>query len=258
MERLSNRRKPAGINGDALRNWGLVFLIFGVIGRGVLQTHYLGMEGANGQQLLEIMSASDLNMNLITTSLLFQAVETCAVPIFALLLVNGVMHTRDLKAYFLRVAGTALAAEIPFNLAMNGKLLAFSSRNPAFGVLLSMIMLYFYGRYAGRGIQNVLVRILVTAAAVVWCQMLKIDSGVPMVLMVCVLWAFRTKPLYRNFAGATAAIVCSVISPFFAAAPMGFLAVHLYNGEACTRSRTFHYSAYPAILLAAGLAGLVI
>ena len=39
------------------------------------------------------------------------------------------------------------------------------------------------------------------------------------------------------------------------AAPMGFLAIHFYNGEKGEENRLVNYLAYPVILLAVGLAG---
>ena len=257
MERLS-KNKSTGVNGNGLRTWGLLFLAAGVIGRGVIQTHMLGIGQASAQQLLQIMDASDTAMMLTTLSLVLQIMETCAVPIFTLMLVTGVEHTSDFKAYFLRVAGLALLTEIPYNLALGGRILAFDSRNPVFGLVLCLILLYFYRLYAQSSFKNNLIKVVVTVAAVLWSQMLKIDTGACMVLVTAVLWAFRSKPLYRNFAGATMCIVCSLISPFFMAAPMGFLVVHLYNGEKGTNSRTINYLAYPAILLAAAVVGIVI
>lgn len=257
MERLTSN-KPTGMNGNALRAWGLLFLAAGVIGRGVIQTQLLGIGQVTAQQLLETMGASQMAMILATLSLVLQALETCAAPIFALMLVEGVEHTSDFKAYFLRVGGLALLSEIPYNLALNGKFLAFNSCNPVFGMVLCLVLLYFYRRYAGFTLQNVLIKGMVTVAAVIWGQMLKIDTGSCMVLVVAVLWAFRKKPLYRNFAGATVCILCSLISPFFVAAPMGFLAVHFYNGEESTNSRIVNYLAYPILLLIAGLIGVML
>ena len=257
MERLSNR-KTTEINNNALRAWGLLFLAAGVIGRGIIQTHILGIGQVSTAQLLEVISASETAMTLTTLSLVLQAVETCAVPVFTLLLVEGVRHTSDFKAYFLRIAGLALLSEIPYNLALGGKLLVWNSRNPVFGLVLCMVLLFFFRRYAGTTFQNILIKVIVTIAAVIWCQMLKIDTGACMVLVTATLWALREKPLYRNIAGATVCIVCSLISPFFIAAPMGFLAAHFYNGEKSTNSRTVNYLAYPAILLAAGLIGMAL
>lgn len=257
MERLT-RRKHQGINGNALRTWALLFAAAGVAGRGVIQTHMLGIGQINAAQLLEVISASDSAMKLATLSLVLQAMETCALPIFALMLVEGMTHTSDVRAYALRVAGLAVLTELPYNLAVNAKLIAFSSRNPVFSLLVCMALIYFYRTYAGRSLKNILIKAAVTAAAIVWCEMLKIDFGSPMVLVVAVLWAFRGNVLYRNFAGAAAAIVCTVFSPFFLAAPMGFMAVHFYNEEKCTTSRQVNYLAYPGMLLAAAAVGLIL
>ena len=257
MERLGNNKKT-GINGNALRTWGLLFLAAGVIGRGIIQAHMLGIAGVSGQQMLEALSASDQAMTMATVSIALQALECCAVPIFALLLVNGMVHTSDVKAYFLRVAGLALICEIPYNLAMQAKFFALSSRNPVFGIVICMIMLCVYRYYSQKKAANIFVKLLVTVAALAWCEMLKIDAGSPMVILTAVLWAYRNKPLYRNFAGAAAAIACSVISPYYLASPMGFMAIHFYNEEKGTNSRQVNYLAYPAILLAATAMGILL
>jgi len=257
MERLDNHKR-SGINGNALRTWGLLFLAAGVAGRGIIQTHLLGIGQLDTQQLLEVISASDSAMVLATLSLVLQAMETCAVPIFAILLVEGVRHTAGFFAYLLRVGGLALLCELPYNLAFSGKVLEFGSRNPVFGLLLCLVAMYFFQRYEGLSFRNVLIKVVVTVSALLWCEMLQIDFGFSLVLLVIVLWAFHSKPLYRNFAGAVAVVLCTAISPFFLAAPMGFLAVHFYNGEKGTNSRLVTYLAYPALLLAAAIAGILI
>lgn len=259
MERLSaHSNAPSGIGANMLRTWGLLFVTAGVIGRGILQTRMLGIGQISAQQLLDVMNSSQSAMVLATVSLVLQAMETCAVPIFLLLLTEGFLHTSDFKKYLLRVAGLALLSELPYNLALSGKLLAMNSRNPVFGLVLGLVMLYFYQRYPGRTLKNVLVKVMVTLAAMVWGRMLSIEYGSAMVLILCVLWTFRRKPLYRNFAGATAAVVCTMMSPFFLAAPMGFLAIHMYNGEKGNTSPIVNYLAYPAILLLTGIVGMVL
>ena len=257
MERLASRKKR-GINGNALKTWGLVFLICGVVGRGVIQTGMLGIGGMTTQQLLDVLGTSDQAMQLVTFSLAMQALETCAVPIFAFLLTEGVQHTSDFKKYFLRIFQLALITEIPYNLAMGGKLFDLSTRNPVFSLVLCMVMLYLFGRYPGKKFVNVVLKLVIVAATIVWCEMLKIEFGSAMVLVTAVLWALRSNALYRNFAGAAAAIVCTMFSLFFLAAPMGFMAVHLYDGEKSTNDRRVTYLAYPCVLLIAAIAGFIL
>lgn len=253
MERLTANRRPAGITVNALRTWGMVFLMAGIAGRGILQTHILGFGEMNTQQMLEAMQSSAKIMNYVTVSLVMQALEVCAAPIYAALLVEGVKHTSDYTAYFLRVLGTAFLSEIPYNLAIGGKLFELSSRNPVFSIVLCMVLLFFYRRYGAPGFRNGMIKVLVTVAALVWAKMLGIAFGGSMVVLVCVLWAFRGKPLLRNFAGASAAIICSLFSPFFLASPMSFLAIHMCNWEKGEENRMVNYLAYPAILLIVGV-----
>lgn len=255
MERLGKQKKPFEINGNALRTWGLLFLAAGIIGRGVIQTHLLGIVQASTAQMLEIMSASETNMSMVTVSLILQAMETCAVPIFALMLVEGVCHTSDFKAYMARILKLGVLTEIPYNLLMGN---ALSSRNPIFGIAFAMLLLYFYQVYGEKGIKNTLIKLAVTVAAVVWCEMLRIDFGSAMILVTAGLWPYREKPLYRNLMGATMSIVCSVISMFYMASPMSFLAIHFYNGEKSTTDRRINYLAYPAMLLIAWVVTLVL
>lgn len=257
MERLIGKKKR-GINGNALRAWGLIFLACGVIGRGIIQTWLLGVSNLTTEQLLGVMASSENMMRLATVSLVLQAVETCAVPIFALILAEGFQHTGDFKAYFLRIFGLALLTEIPYNLAIGGQFFALGTRNPVFSLVLCLVMLYLYGRFPEAKFVNTIVKVIITVAAILWSEMLKVEFGSAMILVSAVLWALRKNTLYRNFAGAAAAIVCTIFSPFFLAAPMGFMAVHLYNGEQSTNSRTVNYLAYPCILVIAAAIGILL
>ena len=257
MERI-NERKPSGIGGNGLRTWGMVFLALGVFGRGILQGRLLGAGSVTGEQLLAIMNSSGTAMTIASISLVLQAVETCAAPIFAFLLVEGVEHTSGMKNYLLRMLGLAVVTEIPYNLAISGKLLVRFSLNPVFGMLLCLILLWFFRYYEGNGLGKTLIKIVVTIAAILWTQMLHIDFGAPMVILTTVLWFMRRWPSFRGFVGAAAAVVCTLFTPFFLASPMGFLAVHLYNGEQGTMNRWARYLMFPAILLIVALARILL
>lgn len=256
MERLANKEERRnGLTRSALRIWGLLFAGLGIVGRAIVQNQLLGMGSVTGQQLLEAMMASETTMMFATLALVLQAVETCAVPIFAFLLVEGVQHTKDFGKYFLRVLSVALISELPYNLAMGGSFWDPSSRNPVFGLVLSLVMLYLYKRYEGKGFGKVLLRIAITLAAVMWPAMLKIQDGAACVVIVAVLHLSRNLKQYRSFIGCGAAACCTAFSPFYLAAPMGFLAVHFYRGERGDENKLINYLAYPVLLLAAALAG---
>ena len=252
------KRKKRTINGNALRTWALLFLAAGVLGRGLIQNHILGVGNLTTQQLLEVMGASEQAMALATCALVLQALETCAVPLYALMLVEGVQNTSDFPAYFKRILGLAVLCELPYNLAMHGKLLFLSDRNPVFALVMCLVMLYLFSRFPEGKKANTLVKMIITIAAILWCEMLKIEYGSATVLIVSVMWAFRKNSLYRNFAGAAAAIVCTVMSMYFLAAPMAFMIINGYDGEKSTNSRRVNYLAYPAMLAAVAVIGLVL
>lgn len=255
MERIENT-KPKGITSNGLHTWGMLFVAIGIVGRCIFQNHLLGMGSVSMQQLLEAMDASDNTMMYATLGLVMQAIETCAVPVFAYLLVEGRLHTSDFGKYALRVLGVAVLSEIPFNLAVSSKLIDFSSRNPAFGLVLGMAALYFYGVYAEKNAKNTAIKAVVTVAAFLWASMLRIEYGGCLVILTAVLWTCREKALMRNMAGATGAIVCMLYSPLFMVAPMGMVAVHFYNGEKGPDNRVINYLAYPVLLLAVAVCGM--
>lgn len=248
MERLGNTR-PSGLHAGNLRAWGMLFVVAGIVSRAILQNQMLGMGTRSTAELLTLMQSSESAMIIATVALVLQAMETVAVPIFVFLLAEGLQHTADFRKYVLRVAALAVVTEIPFDLAMNQKVLELGSQNPVLGLLLCMALWYLFHRFAGKK----LICVVMALAGLAWALMLKIEHGIPMMLMFCVVYLFRNKKMFMGFSGMAAAALCTGISPFYLAAPMGFLATHFYNGEPGKSSRLVNYLFYPVMLLAIGL-----
>ena len=255
MERL-NERPSAGLGGRGLKLWGLAFLAVGTVGRGLLQNRLLGVGGLSGAQLLELMQSSQSAMLYATFSLVLQAAEVIAIPIFAFLLVQRMTLTEKPMKLLLWLLGLAALCEVPYHWAMTGKLWNPAIRNPAVGLALAAAMLVFYRMYGEKSMQHRFIRVIVTAAAVLWTLMLRIDHGTLLVLLTCVCYSLK-KPVARNLTGALVSVACILSSPFYVIAPMGFLPVHLYNGEPEEES-FLAYLPYPAILLIVGTIGCLI
>ncbi len=257
MERLRTEQ-PKGLTREGLRKWGMVFVLLGIFGRAILQNRFLGTTDLNSEQLLESLSASPDAMLFATFALVMQFLESCAAPIFCLLLAEGFAYTSDKTKYLLRVVGVALLSEIPFNFAMGAKLLDMSSRNPVFGIALTLLLLYLYDYFREKKAVNVLLKVLFTLAAVFWCSVLKIENGICCLLITLAFWGFRKKPMIRNLMGGAAAMVCCIFSAFYLTAPMGIMVIHFYNGEKGEENRLFNYLFYPAVLTVAGIAGFLV
>ena len=162
---LSENEKTGGLNANGLHTWGMLFLTLGIVGKSLIQNRLLHMGTVTSAELMEAMQSSGTVMMQATLALVFQALETCAVPIFAFLLLEGAAHTASLPRYILRVGALAAVSEIPYNLAMSGVLLDGTGRNPVFGPLIGLVMLWFYGRWSDNSFSHVVIRILVTLAA---------------------------------------------------------------------------------------------
>ncbi len=245
---LNQRKKSFSMNGRTLWIWGLLFTAAGIIGQCVIQNGVLGITDLTNQELVDKMADSSVFVY-VTAALVLQAVQACAIPIFAMLTVEGFLHTSKLWKYMLRVGILALATEIPYNLAMGGGWWVTSSRNPVFGVLIALVMLALYRHYAGRGFKSIAINALVLIVGMLWMSMLDVADGGALVVMTSVFWFMRNKTQYRVFVAAIVMVLCCLLSPYYIVAPIAMMAIHFYNGEPSKDKRVVHYGAYPAMLL---------
>ena len=246
---LFNRNRHTGLTSSALRIWGMLFVAAGAISLGVLQSRLMGLNGATAQEVLAKMQESKTYMTMASVALILQAAETCAIPIFALLLAEGFAHTKNWKKFLQRVAIAAVAAEIPFNLLFCGKFLDFSSQNPGIALVLGLVMLKLFGLFPEKTWGHRFIRLFIVLAAILWAEMLRIYHGTPLVVLAAVLWLMGEKRTYRGLVAAGVSLCFTVISPFYLACPLGAMAVHGYNGKPGPENRLVNYALYPALLL---------
>ena len=253
-ERLTpHSRETGGLNRASLRLWAYICLALGTAGLAVVQNGLLKLPTMDGKALLAAMEADSKVMVYASVALVLQAIGCCAAPLFAFLLAEGVEKTKHFGKYFLRVLAVAVACELPYNLAASGKWLDTASRNPAFGLVLALAMIWFMKQYGKKQLGHIAVRIFVAVAAVIWALMLGISEGAPLVVMTLVLWLLRKKKLVYMVFGCLAALACSLFSPFYLLSPMVFILLHFYNGEKGEENVALKYGAYPAVLLILGL-----
>lgn len=254
--RLRSNRPSKGTDAAALRKWGIIFLTIGTIGRCILQNRLLGIGVVTSEELFNAMQTNGSVMTIATLALIAQIVETCAAPLFTFLLVEGFLRTSSFEKYLLRIGGTALIAELPYNLANTGKLFDLTSRNPVFGLFICLIMLYFFSRYAEKGLKNTLMKGMIAVAAFLWCLMLHIDEGICLVVMVAVLWAVRDKSNIRAMGGFCSAMVCTMFNMNYIGSCLSFIMLHKYNEERGEQNVKLNYAFYPVMLLLVGVVGM--
>ena len=249
MEKIKNPEEK-GLSKNQVLFWGLIFLLAGMISRGVLQTRVLQIGELTGMQLLQLLSDSDSAMATATAALVMQALETCAIPIFAFFLVEGYEKSQSRKKLLLYLLIAAAASEIPYNYVMAGTFLHTASRNPVIAMLIGVAVLYFFHRYSEKSFKNVLVRSAIGIAAVLWMVMLNVDHGPALLIVMMVMWTLRKKKHMLSLVGGVAAAACMLISPFYIVSIMGILPVHLCREETSEEMKIFPYLSYPVLLLA--------
>ena len=246
------KRGPKGLSRQAIRIWGLLFIIIGAAGQAILQNRMLGVTTHDYDALSKLMENKDY-FAMASVALVLQFVQASAIPVFAFLLVDGFLRTSDAIKYGARLVGVAVLSEIPFNLAMTGKWLELDNRNPVCAMVLGIVMLYIFRYYSGMKIKNIAIKVLTVCMAVVWVEMLRIVDGMGIIIMVTALWALRKNRSLQIFGGCAAMFLASVFSPFYLLAPMVFFVIHFYNGEEGSDNKIVNYLAYPGLLLAIGL-----
>lgn len=138
-----------------------------------------------------------------------------AFPLFAFLLVEGFLHTRNRKKYALRLAIFAAISEIPFDLFCSGKLL-YARQNVFFTLLFGFLALCALERLQGWR------RVLCVVGLFALAYVFGADYAWTGYMLILLMYALRDIPVLRAL-GITAVISL----PAGAAA----LPIALYNGE---------------------------
>lgn len=261
-------QKPSGNSSQVLKSWGLIFIAAGIIGRAIIENRVIHVMDMSHDELLAFMNASSSNFALVTSSMILKIASYCAVPLFLFLLVEGVTYTSSYRNYFLRIAGLALVTEIPYDLAIYDRAFYWKEQNPVFGLLLGLVIIFFFKTYAKGKLKSVLLYVFVLFLSIMWIDMLHISDGLFILILLTTLWLTRKNRRTQLYVTALVACFCVVLpaadtdnsigSLVYLASPLSFLLVFRYNDEPGEGIRWVNYAAYPALLLSGWIVGRVL
>lgn len=172
-------------------------------------------------------------------------------PIFAYTLVEGFIHTRDVKKYLIRLGTLALISEIPFDMAFFGGPLVLSHQNVFFTLFLGILMLLVLNRTS-----NVIYRTLGVLGTMLLADFLCTDYGWLGLLMILWYYVFRDKK-WIKYAG-IAAINIFLMGYTQAYAPLALIPIAMHNGEQGIKCKKFFYGFYPVHLVVLYLLNLIL
>ena len=141
--------------------------------------------------------------------------------------------------------------------SMYGKLLHMETRNPAVALVIGLAVLYFFRRFGENSFANVLIKLFIGIAAVLWATMLRVEHGLPVLIVMMTMWAMRNKKAAAILFGGAVASGCVLFSPLYIGAALGILPVYFYREEEEeTEIPLLVYAVYPAALAAFGLVSI--
>ena len=155
----------------------------------------------------------------VTPYMLMRMVGRLAFPLFAFLIVEGFLHTRNRKRYGINLAVFAVLSEIPWNLVHTGSLLC-PSQNVFFTLLLGYLGLCAIERYRERPVVMAgwLIGLLVVSI------FLRADYGCSGYGFILLLYALRDNKLLQAVIGS-----CVLGSRWIAG--LAFIPINMYNGQ---------------------------
>lgn len=227
---------------NVLKWIGFVCILLGTFSTAVIQQGILGLDLNSGEEALAAISETPSLTAWANIAAGLTMVSAVALPIFAKLAYEGVLHTSNSKAYLIRLVALALLAEIPYDLTTAGTWLNMGSQNPVWGVALAVLMLTIYRDHAQPGPRGSILQCLVMLMAAAWVLALRSQFGIYTILLSAMFYIFSFKKSLYVWSGA---LVCLPEFP----APMGMFAVHWYDAEKGKPKKYLFYILYLAHLI---------
>lgn len=179
----------------------------------------------------------------------FRFIGRIAFPIFAFLIVQGYLHTSNVKKYLSRLFLSALVSEIPYNLLARRKLFYFGSQNVMFTLFLGLLAILAIDKLFKEH------KFLALASVSLCCcaaYFLKSDYKVSGVLLIISLFVFNKNKLLSlgsipliNLGYALISSIYLQMSASLACIPIAF-----YNGKLGKyKLKWFFYLFYPVHML---------
>lgn len=229
-------KEKRGISGSTIKTIAILAMFIDHIGAGVLERY---------MNLNQISFSLTEKMGMEALYWFMRGIGRIGFPIFCFLLVEGFVHTRNVKKYAARLFAFCLISEIPFDLLFNGKLLEFGYQNVFFTLLiglLTMCALRAVEKQTWNGIGKIICYFLVLLAGMWLADFLRTDYGANGVFTIIALYAFRKNKVTQIIAGCISFLW--ELPALFAFIPIGF-----YNGTRGRELKYFFYIFYPAHLL---------
>lgn len=166
-----------------------------------------------------------------------------AFPIYCFLLVEGAMHTKDIRKYELRLLGFALLSEIPFDLAFRGGLFRMDHQNVFFTLFLGVVAVDM-----AKQCKNKLYVALIFMMMIILAEFLNTDYGGKGVVFIFCYYLLYERKIVKQIMFVVENILLYGVG-IQAYASLAVVPMLLYNGKKGPSLKYFFYAFYPLHLL---------
>lgn len=241
-----------GISGSTLKIIAMLFMLVDHTAAVIMDRMLI----ANGY--LDVMSDTDAltqfladNKTLYIVELVCRGLGRISFPLFCFLLIEGFLHTHDVKKYAINLGIFALISEVPFDLAFKGSYLDLSYQNIFFTLLIGLVMMIGLQEVDKRtknqmGWSNAISKSLIMFAAAMVAFLLQTDYGAGGIVCIAIMYYLRSR---KEFSLGVGCCVLTFMSLSEIPAFLALIPAHFYNGERGLKLKYVFYAFYPVHLL---------
>lgn len=205
-----------------------------------------------------LMLCDHLQLTLLPDLPILRCVGRLAFPLFAFMAVEGYLHTRSLKKYFLRLLMLAVISEVPFDLLVSGSVFDPMHQNVIWTIILGLCCIRaFENISADRKMMLSAVVIIASLAAAI---IARVDYSSAGVLTLLAFYAFRGNTLWCRLMQLLSLAFINLVLlggiefafPYQALAVLSLPIIWLYDGSQGPHNgfiKAANYLFYPAHML---------
>lgn len=190
------------------------------------------------------------HMIIYTLDAIMRMIGRISFPIFCFLLIEGVLHTHNLRKYIGRMLLFAVLSEIPFDLAFQGKICDWSYQNVFLTLVIGLLVLtgfqWVRKKEGMHRVTNIILQGLILAAGMGIAFLIKSDYGAYGVLTVAVMYLLRKNKIWEVLSG------CAILTMMSFSEFTSFivlLPIYCYNGRKGWDMKYVFYFFYPVHLV---------
>ena len=238
------QRKVKGLSGSALKWIAIITMLIDHIGA-ILVNESLGQKIVDLYNITDPDKINKIYELIPEIYMAMRMIGRLAFPIFCFLLVQGFIHTRNVKTYAIRLGIFALISEIPFDLALNKTPFYWGYSNVFFTLLCGLLVMIGLEAVDEKlqleKVWKLFVKIGVLGIGMLVATLLHTDYSWIGVLCITLLYITRNNKRDQIIMG------CAGFS-FEIAALLAFIPIGFYNGKRGMNMKYFFYAFYPVHL----------